>query len=86
MLVAKEGYCLRICLGFFAPLRMTVWGPRPPSFPWRREPTPPLDDRSPIGVEDKLRIKCGAGVTGMTVEAHSDGVGGSLDSLLVRLC
>ena len=65
--------------------RGKVRGPRPPSFPWRREPTPPLDARRhghddrgcpgccpPIGVGDKLRIKCEAGVTGMTIEAALD--------------
>ena len=66
----ERGYCLRIGLGFFAPFRMTVRGTRPRSFPWRREPTPPLDARP--------RIKCGAGCTGMTVEARGkEGVAGA---------
>ena len=88
--------------GILRSAQMMVGGPRPPSFPWRREPTPPLDarrhghdegasctgmtieaaldDRSPIGVGDKLRIKCEAGYTGMTIEARGKrGIGGSLD-------
>ena len=77
LLVVKGA--IACALAWDSSLRMTVRGTRPRSFPWRREPTPPLDARP--------RIKCGAGCTGMTVEARGEGGnGGSLDFLLVRLC